>query len=396
MELIKKNGLEGECRDYICYPKAIPEFEPSELIKAVKLDRYRYHTGEGDMWPLCWAEDDHIYAGAGDNKGCATNIWRITSNTSFKKDGSAMDHSKLTNTNDWSMDMINPQPVDYFKLVDLPTPNLNPGSILDIGGRLYLAVEAQDYGTDPLFCRQQNYYGWIVTSDDGGKTWNETATDTRFFTGRLSSCHFIQYGRGYRGAVDEYVYAHFPADENGNSYWENADFLLLGRVHKDKILQREAWEFVVGLEGEEPIWDKDGDKAIPVFSYYKMTGADHCAYCEGIGRYILGNYSFIDENLHPRPIHQMRWPEAYRSQLTLFEAEHPWGPWKIFHRDDDWGTYGDYQPNFPTKWMSKDGRMLFMISSGSWDDYCFVVQKLALKLKGDEAFPDAAKWFDFR
>lgn len=53
MELIRKNGLEGECRDYIRYPKAIPEFEPSDLIEAVKFDRFRYHTGEGDMWPLC-------------------------------------------------------------------------------------------------------------------------------------------------------------------------------------------------------------------------------------------------------------------------------------------------------------------------------------------------------
>lgn len=324
------------------------------------------------------------------------NVWRITSDRTFKRDGTAMDPGKLTNTNDWTMDMINPQPVDYFKMVDLPTPNIKPAGILDIGGRLYLSVEAQDYGTDPLFCRQQNYYGWIVTSDDGGKTWNERATDTRFFTGRLSSCHFIQYGRGYRGAVDEYVYAHFPADENQNSYWENADFLLLGRVHKDRILTRESWEFVIGFEGEEPIWGKDGDKAVPVFSYYKMTGSDHCAYCEGLGRYLLGNYSFVDEDLYPRPIHQMRWPESYRSQLTLYEAKHPWGPWKIFYRDDDWGTYGDYQPNFPTKWMSKDGRMLFLVSSGSWDDYCFVVQKLALKLKGDKDFPDAAKWFDFK
>ncbi len=400
MEIIKKTGLEGECRDYIKYPKAIPPQEASDFILDVKLDRYRYHTGEGDMWPLCWGEDDNIYAGAGDNKGCAMNVWRITSETAFKRDGRAMDPSKLTNTNDWSMDMICPQPVDHFRLVDLPTPNIKPAGILDIGGRLYLSVEAQDYGTDPLFCRQQNYYGWIVTSDDGGVTWDEHATPTRFFEGRLSSCHFIQYGRGYRGAADDYVYAHFPADENGCSYWENADFLLLGRVPKDSILDRGAWEFVVGFEsgalGETPLWDKDGDKAIPVFSYYKMTGSDHCAYCEGLGRYILGNYSFVDENLHPRPIHQMRWPESYRSQLTLYEAKHPWGPWKLFYRDDDWGTYGDYQPNFPTKWMSGDGRMLFMVSSGSWDDYCFVVQKLALKVKGDRAFPDAAKWFDFQ
>ena len=72
------------------------------------------------------------------------------------------------------------------------------------------------------------------------------------------------------------------------------------------------------------------------------------------------------------------------------------GPWKLFYRDDDWGTYGDYQPNFPTKWMAADGRLLYMVSSGSWDDYNFVVQKMALKLKGEADFPPESRLFRYR
>ena len=37
-----------------------------------------------------------------------------------------------------------------------------------------------------------------------------------------------------------------------------------------------------------------------------------------------------------------------------------------------------------------------MVSSGSWDDYNFVVQKFALKLKGDKAFPEKAKYFSYK
>ena len=70
-----------------------------------------------------------------------------------------------------------------------------------------------------------------------------------------------------------------------------------------------------------------------------MTGSDHVCYNPGLGCYLLGNYSFVDPQLHPRPIHQLSWPEAYRSQLTLFEAPEPWGPWSLFYQDDDWGTY---------------------------------------------------------
>ena len=47
-----------------------------------------------------------------------------------------------------------------------------------------------------------------------------------------------------------------------------------------------------------------------------------------------------------------------RSQLTLWEAEQPWGPWRYFHRDDDWrgpdGSSGGYTPVFPPAWLEKD------------------------------------------
>jgi len=114
-----------------------------------------------------------------------------------------------------------------------------------------------------------------------------------------------------------------------------------------------------------------------------MTGEDHIVYNAGIGRYLLGNYSFTNSLGQPRPYHQDPWPQSiYPSQLTLFEAPEPWGPWSLFHLDDNWGTVGDYQPNFPTKWMSSDGRTLVMVSSGSNEDYCFTSQRLHLEIAG--------------
>ena len=45
--------------------------------------------------------------------------------------------------------------------------------------------------------------------------------------------------------------------------------------------------------------------------------------------------------------------------------------------------------------MTQDGRILYMVSSGSWDDYNFVVQKMAIRLAGDKTLPDAAKYFKY-
>ena len=390
MNIKQAIGMDGAKKDYLLYPAAIPPHEKSDYIVDVLFDRFRYHSGEGDMWPLTWAEDDIIYAGAGDNKGCPMNLRRIQT--------LRFSPSALTNTGQWSMDMINPQPIPLSKYCQNPkAPYVKPSGLLDIKGVLYLSIEAQNYGNNPLFCRQQNLNGWIVKSMDGGRTFDPDTTPCHFFEGRLSSCHFLQFGKGYSGARDNFVYAYFPCDlEDGCSYWENNDALLLGRVPADRLTHREAWEFYCGADPFHPAWSHDGEKAAPVFSYYKMTGANHVAYNPGIGRYLMGNYGFVDEDLRPRPVHQMRYPESHLSQLTLFEAPQPWGPWRLFYRNDNWGTYGDYQPNFPTKWMTADGCIVYMVSSGSWDDYNFVVQKLALKTKGNPDFPEAARHFRYQ
>ena len=346
-----------------------PDYPRSTYITGVTPDQYRYHKGDGDMWPLTWAADGSLYGGAGDNMGSPMNFWKIVGDPPW----------------DFYLVHLDNMPIDIHKYCQIPPADpkfgVKPAGLISIDGVLYFAVEAMNYGENPAFNRQRNIHGWIITSSDLGKAWNREATPTDFFTGRLSSPHFLLFGRDYANARDDYVYACFPGADDGNSYWENGDYLLLGRVPKDQILRRQAWEFVVELkEGAGPRWDKDDSLAMPVFRYPLMTGEDHVAHNRGLGRYLLGNYAFIDEGGKPRPYHQGPWPEStHPSQLTLFEAPEPWGPWPLFHLDDDWGTYGDYQPNFPTKWMSEDGKTVWMVSSGTFDDYNFTVQELTFE-----------------
>lgn len=359
-----------------------PEAPRSTYIQQVTFDKFRCHRGDGDMWPITWAGDNFLYGAAGDNSGSPMNFWRIHEGPK--------DVFLGTGWGVW-LELLDNCPIDpkvYCQRGDLhPTNGVKPASLLSMNGVLYFAVELHNYGDDPAFNRQHNIQSWIITSTDYGKTWNRAATPTDFFTGRLASPHFIQFSKDYAGARDGYVYASFPAGEDASghtgSYWENGDYLLLGRAPRYEILNRSAWELYAGYENDQtPLWSPEDAHAQPIFRYPRMTGENHISYNAGIGRYIMGNYGFLDPQDRPRPYHTPGgWPySALRSQLTLFEAPEPWGPWSLFYQDDDWGTYGDYQPNFPTKWMSADGKTMLMVSSGSFDDYNMVLQKVELTL----------------
>lgn len=348
----------------------------SKLIKQVIVDKYRLHKGDGDMWPLTWAADGNLYGGAGDNQDSPMNFWRIEGHPDKREWGPPP-----------FLYLVDNMPMDpkiYCQKPNVhPKWGIKPASVLSLKGTLYFAVELMNFGDNPEFNRQHNINSWIITSDNYGKTWNREATSENFFTGRVASPHFLQFGKEYEDARDEYVYAYFPSAEDGNSYWENSDFIILGRVNQDKILLREEWEFFIGnVDGNEPVWSKDDVLAKPVFSYSLMTGENHVSYNKGLKRYIMGNYGFINENGEPQPYHQTKlWdPEHQMSQLTLFEAPEPWGPWSVFYKDDNWGVSGGYNPSFPTKWMSEDGKTMWMVYSGSEEDYNFTLQKITLVL----------------
>lgn len=356
-------------------PGPDPDYPKSKLITTVEFEKYRYHKADGDMWPITWAADGNLYGGAGDNMGSPMNFYRI--------EGRGPNHLV------W---LVNNLPVDPKKYCMVPGAcpkgnGIKPAGLLGMDGMLYFAVECMNYGDNNAFNRQRNLNGWIITSKDWGRTWDCDATPTDFFKERLASCHFLQFGRDYAGARDNYVYAYFPGiGDDGRSYWENGDYILLGRVPRQKLLDRGAWEFWTGMDkSNQPSWSADDAKAEPVFRFPLMCGEDHVSYNTGIKRYILGNYSFLDRQGRPLPYHSKPFPpeSVERSQLTLFEAPEPWGPWSLFHRDDCWGTYGDYQPSFPAKLMSEDGREMVMVSAGTWDDYNFTTQKLKLVLSGD-------------
>eukprot|EP00039_Didymoeca_costata_P028973 m.22749 g.22749 ORF g.22749 m.22749 type:complete len:500 (-) comp7433_c0_seq1:53-1552(-) len=347
-------------------PGPTPPFEMSTKFSKVTFDNQFFTRVEGDTWPTTWLADDTQLSSVGDSR----DEFGDSPMAMYRVYGTPDPHAPNGGSNYFLKNVTGGNPVDrtgYCQSVPGST-TVKPTSVISVNGTIYWGIACMNYGDNKYFKRQHNTAASIaVATDSTGDGWKFNATNVDFFTGRLSAPMFIQFGRDNELAVDDYVYVHFPysIDEYTNntaeSYWNNNDYVLLGRVHKEQVLVRSSWEFWSGPS----TWTKDETMSKPIMTFPEMLGMNQVNFHKESKRYILANYGFIDLNGLPRPWHQA--PEVYlhRTQLTIFEAENPWGPFRLFHRDDDWrlpdGSGGGYCPVMPPKWMT--GTSAWMVSA---------------------------------
>lgn len=209
------------------------------------------------MWPITWAADDNLYAGAGDNGGFLDypqkmNFWRIT--------GTPPDHDvSLVNPLDFVKDFMKADPSDPEIPSNLVGATVKPAGVVSVDGVLYLAVEDMKY-TSGRYGNQINLQTWIITSADYGKMWSKVpppdSEKRAFLTGVFASPHFLQFGKDYSGTPDNYVYAYSCAGDDGVAAWSAGDRMYLARVPRDSILEGKHGSFMgeilpVNLSGEE-------------------------------------------------------------------------------------------------------------------------------------------------
>jgi hypothetical protein len=176
-------------------------------------------------------------------------------------------------------------------------------------------------------------------------------TDHLFTTG-----FFLDYGKCNRHAMDDYVYV-YGLDYN----WRFSDDFLqqkmyLGRVPKDRIVDREAWEFYAGSKGDEPQWTGDIESKEPVLVDEDLyCGGDQSAIAQGSVVYLPGLNRYI-----------------YSSRAVcvwiFYEAPEPWGPWtKISVLEWKGGWTEEYHPGYnvviPSKYLDEDSLGGWLVSS---------------------------------
>ncbi|MFT5367447.1 MAG: CubicO group peptidase (beta-lactamase class C family) [Candidatus Latescibacterota bacterium] len=292
-----------------------------------------------DNWPMTWAEDNHQYTAYGDGNGFAPYTPNKLGMGFAKIEGGS---GNFTATNIRS----NAENTSYGQ------NDRKASGLLCVDGTLYLLARNDN---------QKGHHSRIGWSTDHMRTFQWAKWNFK----ELGHPTFINFGKNYEDAQDGFVY--IWSNDHPSAYKES-DHFVLARVPKDQILQRDAYEFFVHLKSGKAIWSSDIKKRGPVFKFPNTCIRSSISYNAGIKRYILW------QNLRQAGGEDTRFSGGF----GVYEAPNPWGPWKTVYFTNKWDIGPGELGCFPTKWMRKDGKTMYLVSSS--DDQ-FTVRKVKLSVK---------------
>ncbi len=276
--------------------------------------------------------------------------------------------------------------------------NRKPTGMLAVDGdgdgrdELYLAV--QDLNSQPCpACFNDAPNASISRSLDYGRTW-ETTDEPMFTDHRFTTIFFLDYGRGQEHArvlgADgmRYVYA-YGLDHNWRTPTDPgaarpAD-LYLARVPRERIMERDAWEFHADdSPQEQAAWTRDIEQRRPVlhdartvYPRVRCGGRPNGAIATDVGVISQGGV------IYNAPLNRYLYTSWTWYTFEFYEAPKPWGPWRLFFRKDfgaapfhgesvgdDGGcpglNEGGYPTTIPAPYISADGRTMW-VQSNSWE-----------------------------
>lgn len=337
-----------------------PPYPPSKVIIHLKWDSNVNRMGTvervGDNWPITWADDDNLYTSYGDGGGFAHPERKLT-----------LGFAKIIGN------PPNHRAEDIASDADTPMGGGKAGvkssGLLMADGVLYLFV--RNYKVDGDYRHSR-----LAWSKNYEKNW--TWADWCF--SKTFGCpEFVQFGKNYAGARDGYVY--IVSQANDDAYQFSPD-IVMARVPKNKVPDRGAYEFFAGLDAKgAPRWSREIEDRKPIFTNPRGTQRISMTYNAGIKRYIMTASHLVRTGQHEEHAMEEK-RDPWGPSLGVFDAPEPWGPWTTVSYDDHWsGNDQTYHHKFPTKWMSADGRTMWLVFSGLYaGDYGFCVRKATIKI----------------
>mgnify|MGYP003574931116 CR=1 FL=1 len=286
----------------------------------------------GDNWPITWGDDDALYTAYGDGNGFDPKVPEKLS----------LGLARVTG---------NPP---NFSGENLRSPSIETkgdgargekaSGMLMVDGGLYMWLRNAENSQ-------------LTWSKDRGRNWQRANWK---FTNSFGAPTFLNFGKNYSGARDNYVYIY---SHDHSSAYEPADRMVLARVPKEKIADRAAYEFLRELRNGQPRWTRDIDQRGGVFENSGKCYRSGISYNPALKRYLWCQTG-------PGP------DARFRGGFSIYDAPEPWGPWTTVFTTENWDVGPGETSSFPSKWFSRDGTTAWLLFSG---DDCFSVRKAELK-----------------
>jgi len=305
-------------------PRSKVRYQPSPVIKEIRWasrETIIRKAKGSDNWPITWADDDRLYTAYGDGNGFEP----------FRREKLSVGLARVEGI---------PPGIEG---VNIASPSLDSkgdgargrkaSGLLCVEGVLYLWVRNAT----------NSQLGW---SADHGRTWSWA--DWKF-TNSFGCPTFLNFGRDYAGARDQFVYIY--SHDSGSAY-ERADRFVLARVPKDRIRDRATYEFFVRLdEKNNPTWSTNIEQRGAVFESPGNCYRSSLGYCAGAKRYLWCQTGQGNDT-------------RFSGGFAIYDAPEPWGPWTVAFETDQWDVGPGESMHLPTKWMSSDGREMWLVFSG--------------------------------
>lgn len=220
---------------------------------------------------------------------------------------------------------------------------------------------------------------------DKGRTWTWDTSKPMFDEYQFTTIMFLDYDKdGQNNTFDNYVYT-YGLDHNWRDSFVNSvpdpTKLYLARVPKDRVQDRNSWEFYAGDLNGTAKWTKQIKSKQPVLQDDRRIYMNAMPWVFPKDMTVLSQGSIV----YNQPLKRYLYTSWTEYTFEFYEAPSPWGPWKRFLSRDfgvyPWfpTTHGGYTTVIPSKYISADGTEMWLNSNtfvGGIQNYNLSFRKL--------------------
>ena len=351
-----------------------------------------YHCG--DTWYPSWASDGNLYSPWTDGTTDGVHCYSCD----LPEHGAKTGHAVMIGDDPLRLIVTNTSPPK--EALAKPYKGRYPCGSLVHNGIWYYGT----YCLGPKAIYQHNGFKWglpnlgpmpgFQISRDYGKTWEASplTPDKPLFPEpakylgpvKMGAPHFVDFGKNLEHSPDGKAYLlGMGAEENdpqprpcikpgppgtpfvlnpgctndfahGNLSWISADQVYLARVKPspETINDLKAYEFFAGHDASgKPLWTSDFSKLKSLLDWNNHMGCVTATYVPGLKKYLM----CVTDG----------WPTVAKMTSYILEADAITGPWRMVTHMKDFGEQG-YFLNFPSKFISADGKTLWLCYSANF------------------------------